>query len=58
MSYLQMGQHDQARHSYDQAVEWMDKRPTHGEQLIRIRAEAKELLKIVDEKPTSKSESK
>jgi tetratricopeptide (TPR) repeat protein len=49
MSYLQMGQHDQARHSYDQAVEWMDKRPTHCEQLIRIRAEAEELLKIDNE---------
>jgi tetratricopeptide (TPR) repeat protein len=58
MSNWQLGQKDQAHQCYDRAVESMEKQPTHDEQLYRIRAEAEELLKITDEKPTTKPQSK
>ncbi len=57
MSNWQLGQQDQARQCYDRAVEWMEKGQTWQtdvEQLRRFRAEAEELLKITDEKPTTK----
>jgi tetratricopeptide (TPR) repeat protein len=60
MCYWQMGQQDQARECYDRAVQSMEKRQTGQadiDQLRRIRAEAEELLKIADEKPTAKPES-
>ncbi len=61
MSNWQLGQHDQARQCYDQAVQDMEKGrawQTDFDQLGRFRAEAEELLKIADENPTTKSETK
>ena len=56
MSNWQLGQQDQARQCYDRAVEgWRRGRLADDvEQLLRFRAEAEELLKITDQKPTTK----
>ena len=61
MSYWQLGQQDQARQSYDRGVEWMKTaKPwqTDDEDLRRCQAEAEELLKITDQKTTTKPELK
>jgi hypothetical protein len=55
MSNWQLTQQDQAHQCYDRAIEWMEKRRAHDEQLRRLRAEAEELLKITDHKPVTKS---
>ena len=59
MAHWQLGKQDQARQWYSRAVEWMEKenRPDE-EDLRRFRTEAEELLKITDEKPTTKLPSK
>ena len=57
MSNWQLGQKDQARQCYDRAVQWMEKAQAWEmdvEELRRFRAEAEELLKITDKKPTTK----
>ena len=56
MAHWQLGEQDEARQWYGKAVEWMEKEQTDRrvEQLRRFRAEAEELLKITDEKPTTK----
>ncbi|MEX2310415.1 MAG: serine/threonine-protein kinase [Pirellulales bacterium] len=51
MVHWQLGNHDEARKCYDEAVQWMDQNKLQNdvqndEQLRRIRAEAEELLKI------------
>jgi tetratricopeptide (TPR) repeat protein len=53
MSHWQMSQHDQARQCYDRAAESMGQQLTHDEQLLRFQTEAKELLQITDENPTT-----
>jgi tetratricopeptide (TPR) repeat protein len=61
MSNWQLGQKDQAQQCYDRAVQEMEKEQTWQEdvqQLRRIRTEAEELLKITDQKPTTKPQSK
>jgi len=57
MAHWQLGEKDQARHWYEQAVQWMDKNQKQLEQnkqwdeeLRRFRSEAAELLGIKDEK--------
>ncbi|MEX2288685.1 MAG: tetratricopeptide repeat protein, partial [Planctomycetaceae bacterium] len=55
IAHQQLGHHDEARKWYDQAVAWMEKNQPHDEQLRRFRTEAEELLKITEEKPTTKS---
>ena len=48
MSYWQLGQKDEARKWYDQAVTWMkDNKP--DEDLLRVRPEADKLLGNVTE---------
>jgi serine/threonine protein kinase/tetratricopeptide (TPR) repeat protein len=58
MAHRQLGNADEARKWYDQAVQWMVKNQPGNEELRHFRAEAEELLKITDEKPTTKAESK
>jgi hypothetical protein len=59
MANWNMGEQDEARRWYDQAIEWMEKeKGPDDEQLRRFRAEAEELLQIADEKPTTKQELK
>lgn len=44
MSYWHLGQKEEARRRYDQAVTWMAKHQTQHKELRRFRAEAEELL--------------
>jgi tetratricopeptide (TPR) repeat protein len=46
MAHWQLGKKDEARKSYDRAVQWMEKYQPKNEELVRFRAEAEELLKI------------
>ena len=46
MAHWQLGEQDQARQDYQQAVDWMDKNQPKNEELGRFRAEAAELLGI------------
>jgi tetratricopeptide (TPR) repeat protein len=46
MSQWQLGEEEEARNSYDQAVRWMEKNQPRNEELRRFRAEANELLGI------------
>ena len=51
MAHWQLGHNDEARTSYDKAVEWMDKNQPKNEELLRFRAEAAELLGIGEPQP-------
>ncbi len=44
MAHQQLGHHDQAKHDYDMAVQWMDQHAPHDEELLRFRREAEQLL--------------
>ena len=44
MTYWQLGEKEQARKCYDQAVRWMNQHPPTVQRLHRLRAEATELL--------------
>jgi tetratricopeptide (TPR) repeat protein len=44
LAHGRLGHHEQARHWYRQAVEWMDKNLPNDEELLRFRAEAKEAI--------------
>jgi uncharacterized protein HemY len=44
MAHWQLGDKEQARKGYDQAVRWMDKNNPQDEELRRFRAEAGSLL--------------
>ena len=46
MAHWQLGDKNQARKWYDQAVAWMDKNQPKDDELRRFRAEAEELLKV------------
>jgi tetratricopeptide (TPR) repeat protein len=48
MARWQLGERDLARKWYGQAVQWMDKHKPNGEELLRFRAEAEEMLQIKD----------
>ncbi len=52
VAYAHLGQTDQARRRYDEAVEWIEKKGTDREKLRRKRAEAATLLGI-DEASTT-----
>jgi hypothetical protein len=52
MAHWQLGDKDQARSWYDKGIAWMDKLLPDNEELIRFRAEAKELLGIKDQSPS------
>jgi serine/threonine protein kinase len=54
MCHRQLAQTEEARQCYEKGVAWMEKNQPNSEQLIRVRAEAEELLKNTDEKPTTK----
>jgi tetratricopeptide (TPR) repeat protein len=65
MAHWQLGEQDEARRWYGQAVKWMeenkeplDKKPRWKAELLRFQTEAGELLKITDHKPTTKPQSK
>jgi Flp pilus assembly protein TadD len=53
MAEWQLGNKDEARKWYDQAVQWMEKNEPQNEELRRFRAEAAEMLKI-EKQATSK----
>jgi tetratricopeptide (TPR) repeat protein len=48
MAHWQLGEKDQARDFYDQAVQWMDKNLPTNEELCRFREEAAKLLGVND----------
>jgi serine/threonine protein kinase/tetratricopeptide (TPR) repeat protein len=50
MAQWQLGNKEEARKSYDQAVQWMDKNLAQNEELRRFRAEAEELLGVKEKK--------
>lgn len=52
MSHWQLGHKDEARSWYDKAVGWMDRNQPNNEELVRFRAEAKQLLGIMQPDPT------
>jgi tetratricopeptide (TPR) repeat protein len=58
MTHWQLGNKEEARKWCDQAVAWMDKNQPQNEDLLRFRAEAQELLKISNQRPTTKPEVK
>ena len=53
MAHWQLGEKDEARQWYDQAVEWMEQKQPDNDELRRFRAEAAELLGI-SEQPNGK----
>jgi hypothetical protein len=48
MAHWQLGQRDEARKSYEIAVNWMDANAPTDKSLIRLRAEAAELLGVAE----------
>jgi eukaryotic-like serine/threonine-protein kinase len=61
MAHWQLGEHDEARNWYGEAVKWMEENkeplgPRSKAELHRFRNEAEELLKITDQKPTTNPE--
>lgn len=55
MAHWQLGDQDEARKFYDQAVEWMEKNKPQDEELKRFRAEAAELLEGEKESQTDQT---
>jgi Tfp pilus assembly protein PilF len=49
MARWQLGEQEQARKEYEQAVQWMEKSQPKNEELRRFRAEAEELLGVREE---------
>jgi hypothetical protein len=49
MAHWQLGEREQARQRYGQAVQWMNKNNPYDVELCRLRAEAATLLGIEDE---------
>jgi tetratricopeptide (TPR) repeat protein len=50
MAHWKLGEQEQARKEYQQAVQWMEKKHPKNEELRRFRTEAEELLKISEKK--------
>ncbi len=50
MARWRLGNRDEARKHYDQAVQWMDKNQPENEELRRFRSEAAELLELKEKK--------
>ena len=48
MAHWQLDEKDEARKWYDQAIEWMEKNEPNNEELRSIRAEAAELLGVIE----------
>ena len=46
MAHWQVGEKEQARKEYRQAVQWMEKHQPQNEELRRFRAEAAKLLGV------------
>jgi tetratricopeptide (TPR) repeat protein len=44
MAHWRLGQNEEARQSYDQAIAWMEKNAKDNLDLLRIRAEAEDLM--------------
>lgn len=49
MSHWQLGNKNEARRWYNEAIRWMEEEKPHHGQLQRFRAEAAELLELTDE---------
>ena len=56
MAHGQLGHKAEARKRYDQAVGWMEKRPSRDEDLLRLRAEAAALLGLPEPAAPAKKE--
>jgi tetratricopeptide (TPR) repeat protein len=56
MAHGQLGHKAEARKRYDQAVGWMEKRPSRDEDLLRLRAEAAALLGLPEPTAPAKKE--
>jgi serine/threonine protein kinase len=52
MAHWHLGHKQETRNWYDKAIEWMDKNDPTNEELIRLRAEAAELLGITQPEPS------
>ena len=50
MTHMQLGDKDQARRSYEQALEWEEKHKANDEDLRRFRSEAAEILGVEERK--------
>jgi eukaryotic-like serine/threonine-protein kinase len=50
MAHWQLGEKEEARKWYDQAVQWMEKNAPKNEELVRFRAEAEKLLGLIEKK--------
>jgi tetratricopeptide (TPR) repeat protein len=48
MAHWQLGDKEQARTWYDQAVQWMEKNQPNDAELCRFRAEAAQLLQLTE----------
>jgi len=57
MAYWQLGNYEQARKWYEQAIDWMDTSNAQDEQLRRFRAEAAGLLGITESQPSANPKS-
>jgi hypothetical protein len=57
MASWQLGEKQQARQRFAEAVAWMDKNRPNDKELLRFRAEAAALLGIQDAPAPSKKES-
>jgi tetratricopeptide (TPR) repeat protein len=53
MAHWHLGEQDEARRRYDQAVAWMDKDQPNHEELMHVRRMAEQLLKVAHAKPTT-----
>ena len=51
MAHWQLGDRDEARRWYNEAIGWMEEKKPDDEQLHRFRAEAAQLLELTDEAP-------
>ena len=47
MAHWRLGQKDAAHHWYDRAAKWIEENAPGDEELLRFRAEAEQLLEII-----------
>jgi tetratricopeptide (TPR) repeat protein len=53
MAHWHLGEQDEARRRYDQAVAWMDEDQPNHEELLHVREMAEQLLKVAPAGPTT-----
>ncbi len=55
MAQWQLGNKDAAREWYGKAIQWMEKHAANAEIMIRLRAEAAKLLRLIEKQPGAPS---